>query len=340
MSVVEREGAAYGGYGGVYVHDYRGPMIQTEQSLLQDHRRSSKGSITESGRLSRQGDQEFIPTSMYPVSGGYVVTSGTGMASPIQFDSRSDINAYHVDFRSSDFTTELPRRSSLKKTNEKYNQPPRTIYTPLNNESRLDKSTISHARKPPDLTIVNNTIAPGSQMTYKNVNTHANLKATSSLIESSPQHSVLRRGSEPPRPFARSSANLRNRSFDDLGGHIQPETDIDAVQNPLASRDNRCPNWRGSRREEDRESTRTISRAHLRRDSFGEVVSRRSPSQDSIEMSRTRSSPEAEEEGYRQSHPDTAGETEDIWSFTPSSRLSPSQDSLHRQVSTRVLKLS
>lgn len=361
MGVLEREGAAYGGYGGVYVHDYRGPMIQTDQPLLQDFRRSSKGSLADHGRTSHQEEAEFVQSSAYdPITagGGYGVSPSVGRISPSRIlDSRVDMGHPYppeaprgrLEQASTPVPCDLPRRSSLKKsTVDKYGAPaPRASYVPLNNESRGDRAA-PLPRKPADLTIINNTIASPPQLPYKNINAHANLSASSSLVDTPHlQHSILRRGSEPPRPIGRMSTYLKNRSFDDLGSS-EPSANEEDLEQP-SMRNERRDSWRGtslssicsaaSRRGDEREGARTISRAHLRRDSFGEVVSRRSPSQDSLEMSRTRSSPEVEDGDagvggfHSTAHDMRPGE--DIWSCAASSRHSPSQDSLHRHVSNR-----
>ena len=304
LNILEREGAAYGGYGGMYVHEYGGPMNPTS---LPQERRSSRGSqISDTGRLSRHEDIDEDMVVPY---------SSMGYGPPQPSESAHYPYIYRRDgYDSSD----VQRRSSLKKTTQTSTQSSRNVYTPLNNESRVTRAGTPITRKPADLTIINNTVA-ASQPTYKNVNAHANLSATSSLVEAIPPHqqyNALRRGSEPPRAFIGRSDNIRNRSFDDLGDVEQPYELFD-------SRDSRSSGSRASsRRDDDRESARTISRAHLRRDSFGEVVSsRRSPSQDSLDNSRTRSSPEIEE-GDSCHRPGNI-----VW------KRSPSQDSLPRQVS-------
>ena len=85
---------------------------------------------------------------------------------------------------------------------------------------------------------------------------------------------------------------------------------------------------------EERESSRSISRARLRRDSFGEVVSRRSPSQDSIGVGRGgRTSPMMDRAQYENANRDHYTPAHDTWSVTgPSSRASPSHDSPEHQV--------
>lgn len=198
---------------------------------------------------------------------------------------------------------------------DKYSQVPRNTYTPLNNEDERANFT---SRRPPDLMIINNTMAGPSMIIEKNSDIRANISSSSSL----PRAPVSRRASEPPHLLGAEAYYLRNRSCDDL--------------NPCESEAEYRDEWQRNRREqEDRETARSISRSRLRRDSFGEVVSRRSPSQDSIGLPKGgRGSPLLDRPQLDDlSRGDRYTPAHDTWSVTgPSSRASPTHDSPEHQV--------
>lgn len=348
--LADREGAAYGGYGGVYVHDYGGAMMQKEQSLLQQ-RRASRTSL----QGLRPGGHEFgppledaPPPPLMEYGPAPVLESPALALEGAPPEACLDMYPY--------------RRTSLRQANsDKYSQVPRNLYTPLNNEDNGEKTSSFVGKKNSDIKIINNT-ATYQTLSEKNSNALANIAAGYNISGDGPggyrasqmQHACrsasFRRASEPPRPIGRGSLHARNRSCDDLacsccdapaGPEFLPDPVSCASDAATDSDvDNRDAGSGGRGRWEsgdDRENTRTISRAHLRRDSFGEVVSRRSPSQDSLEQIRTRSPtimlddptppPPPAHDSYGRRSP-----SQDSYSYTVSSRRSGSQDSLDQQV--------
>ena len=202
---------------------------------------------------------------------------------------------------------------------DKYGQVPRNIYTPLNNED--DRANITN-RRPPDLMIINNTMTGPAIIMQKNSNIKANIHPSGSL----PRAPVSRRASEPPQLLGAGAYYLRNRSCDDLNPALPPcDSDSDYREE-----------WQRNRLDqEEREAARSISRSRLRRDSFGEVVSRRSPSQDSIGVSRGgRCSPLLDRQQLDEiNRGDRYTPAHDTWSVTgPSSRASPTHESPDHQV--------
>ena len=233
------------------------------------------------------------------------------------------------------------RRSSLRSSSDKYSQGARNIHTPLNNEDRSDRSLMPGRR--PDLTYINNTSITPSQSLYKNNNALANqsIPPSREVIVMSHHHQASRRASEPPRPLGRGVLYQRGRSFDEfLPNDPLGHEYLDSDENE--SRDGASYRAQLRREAEEREAIRTISRAHLRRDSFGEVTSRRSPSQDSLDFNKSRMSPHIDDlsqpgdydRGYSRHSPG-----QDSWSNTPSSRRTGSQDSIDQQVRTPLFKL-
>ena len=170
----------------------------------------------------------------------------------------------------------------------------------------------------------------------------------------------LRRGSEPPKPnrcediscgcsdnrIPRHILQLQDGE-DGRGMHYEGEEGSGRTWEG-EERDRRAIGWEGEERHwetDDRDGTRTISRAHLRRDSFGEVVSRRSPSQDSLDHAhharsppillddptpRTTPTPPPQSLGGQRSP------SEDSYIFGRHTGRTSSQDSLDQQVCTYV----
>ncbi|XP_042218795.1 uncharacterized protein LOC121863980 isoform X3 [Homarus americanus] len=320
--MLEREGAAYGGYGGVYVHDYGGAMMQKEQNILQQ-RRASRTSLQGLRRYSRDEvdlgpplEDAPPPPIMQEYGGGPLGEPPMGMGVTKPPVSHVDICPY--------------RRTSLRQTNSapKYSQVPRNLYSPLNNEDSGEKLPLMVGKKNSDIKIINNKANNNYQtLAEKNSNALANLAAGYNISGDGPvgyrgtQHqlppqyrpqadqqvtrsiAVLRRGSEPPRPPGRGAMHTRNRSCDDLAcsccevplphdllvDHTSHSTSDAATDSDIDPREMSGSGRTRWETVDERDGTRTISRAHLRRDSFGEVVSRRSPSQDSLEQMRARS---------------------------------------------------
>ncbi|XP_069181046.1 uncharacterized protein [Procambarus clarkii] len=371
--LLEREGAAYGGYGGVYVHDYGGAMMQKEQNILQQ-RRTSRSSLQGLRRYSREEVDLGPPLENAPPPPN------------IQEYGAPPLGDKPLDMPLGDTTCPYRRTSLRQSSGVKYSQVPRNLYTPLNNEDKLP--FLVAAKKPADIKIINNK-SNYQALSEKNNNALASLAAGYNISADGPvgyrvvqqqqqqqqqllrhpqelqrlqqeqlqqpttRMAALRRGSEPPRPPGRGSMHIRNRSCDDLAcsccdvplphdlladhaAHSASDaaTDSDVDPREMGSRSR----WELG---DERDGTRTISRAHLRRDSFGEVVSRRSPSQDSLEQVRMRS-PTIMLDDPTPTPPPMA--THDIMGRrSPSqdsfgygvSRRSESQDSLNRQVSSR-----
>ncbi|KAK8747898.1 hypothetical protein OTU49_016218, partial [Cherax quadricarinatus] len=377
--LLEREGAAYGGYGGVYVHDYGGAMMQKEQNILQQ-RRASRTSLQGMRSYSR-GEVDMgppledapPPPTMMEYGGAPLGEAPTTVGSGMPPASHVDVCPY--------------RRTSLRQSNStKYSQVPRNLYTPLNNEeSGGEKLPLLVGKKNSDLKIINNK-ANYQTLSEKNSNALANLAAGYNIsgdgpvgyrATQQPQHpqtqaqrypqeqqqttriAALRRGSEPPRPPGRGSMHIRNRSCDDLAcsccevplphdllaDHAAHSASDAATDSDVDPRDISAGGRTRWELGDDRDGTRTISRAHLRRDSFGEVVSRRSPSQDSLEQVRTRSPTIMLDDPTPLATPTPPPHTthDMLGRHSPSQdsfgygvcRRSESQDSLDHQVSSR-----
>lgn len=223
--------------------------------------------------------------------------------------------------RGNEFPLKLPLGSTRIDENscqDSYSQVPHNV--PLNN---VDERTNFTARRPPDLTIVNNTMAGPSPGLQKNSNIRANMNPMMGV----PRGPSSRRASEPPHLIGVDAYHMRNRSNDELNPHMQA--------NEIDHEGEYKEDWSRRRDLEERETARSISRSRLRRDSFGEVVSRRSPSQDSLGISRGgRSSPLLDRPQLDDPSRDRYTPAHDTWSVTgPSSRASPTHDSPEHQVS-------
>ena len=155
-------------------------------------------------------------------------------------------------------------------------------------------------------------------------NKDSNMRANILPPPTLPRSSGSRRASEPPHLLGAGSFYVRNQDIPP--GMSVNDTESDYHDYPKIRREN-----------EDRENSRSISRARLRRDSFGEVVSRRSPSQDSIGVGRGgRTSPMIDRSQYEDANRDRYTPAHDTWSVTgPSSRASPHESPEH-QVSVKL----
>ncbi|XP_047740705.1 uncharacterized protein LOC108679805 [Hyalella azteca] len=322
------------GYSSTYCHDYNPGIMQHEMQL----------NSMENPPLPPRMDQPLYPAPQYPP--GVVMSQRVDMESaldrrmsygfgPIEsaVPSMSDEQDYHYnehgiissqrrhDSRRQSRGNEFPllpmgsSRMAEGQCPDNYSQVPRNVYVPLNN---LDDRTNFTARRPPDLTIVNNTMAGAAPTIQKNSNIRANMNLNQRV-------STSRRASEPPHLIGADSYRVRNRSNEELNPRI-PLTEADFEQEYKED-------WTRRRDMEERESSRSISRSRLRRDSFGEVVSRRSPSQDSIGISRgSRSSPLLDRPQLDEPSRDRYTPAHDTWSVTgPSSRASPTHDSPEHQ---------
>ncbi|KAF2366778.1 GPCR family 3 C-terminal protein [Trinorchestia longiramus] len=220
--------------------------------------------------------------------------------------------------RGNEFPLKLPLGANRLDENpcpDNYSQVPRNVYVPLNN---LEERATYQSRRPPDLTIVNNTLSGPASVVQKNSNIRANMNPM-------PRVPSSRRASEPPHLIGADSFRIRNRSNEELNPRI-PTCETDFEQDYKED-------WARRRDIEERETARSISRSRLRRDSFGEVVSRRSPSQDSLGISRgSRSSPLLDRPQLDEPSRDRYTPAHDTWSVTgPSSRASPTHDSPEHQ---------
>ncbi|CAL4079398.1 unnamed protein product, partial [Meganyctiphanes norvegica] len=161
-----------------------------------------------------------------------------------------------------------------------------------------------------DIKIINNkahyqTLCEKKNNALANLALQKSIDAASSLQQGAPppyyigRSNVSRRLSEPPRPLmAPGGMHHNNHSCHDLACTIcEPSSGVESGLEPSgseaatdsdadtreSSQSGRVGSAKWGEVLDDKDSSKTISRANLRRDSFGEVVSsRRSPSQDSI----------------------------------------------------------
>ncbi|XP_066944168.1 uncharacterized protein GABA-B-R2 isoform X2 [Macrobrachium rosenbergii] len=364
----EKENVPFTGYGGVYVHDYGGTMMQKEQNLMQQ-RRASRTSLQGMRRYSRGEIDVGPPLEDAPpppnMTEYMVMPPGEPPDCRVSAKSSSVSGGEVCPYR----------RTSLRHTgSEKYSQVPRNLYTPLNNEESGEKIPLLIGKRNSDIKIINNK-ANYQTLSEKNSNALANISAGYNisgeapppagfqLLQQHPPHhqqqaayaAALRRASEPPKPPGRGSFHAHNRSCDNLActccDGLPPAQDI--LQDPLSCTSDAATDSDVDARDlsiggrgrwdsgDEREGTRTISRARLRRDSFGEVVSRRSPSQESLEHVRV-SSPTIHLDDPTPPPPSTHDLLEgrlspgqDSYPYTHLSRRSGSQDSLDQHESSR-----
>ena len=308
--MVEREGAAYGGYGGVYVHDYGGPLMQNEQKLPND-RRDSRSQFVESGRSSRS-DTSSLPTPTYPIPNNFHPSEQNippDECRPVSMGWSYPLPPQGIPRVSDMYQNPLPYLTA-----DKYTQMHRNIYSPLNNEPTREKLILAPVRKPPDLTVINNTIGE-SVISQKHSNTITNYPGMPPQMDPN----VISNRDIDPRLRGTRVYPSRNISIDNSeprGGRL-----VEERSSRRSSHD-----FDDTRKDDDRDYTRTISRAHLRRDSFGEVASRRSPSHESP-------APESSSASYSDPPPPL----EDSWNPAHHPRRAPSQESLQHQVSVSFM---
>ncbi|XP_068205829.1 uncharacterized protein GABA-B-R2 isoform X3 [Palaemon carinicauda] len=364
----EKENVPFTGYGGVYVHDYGGTMMQKEQNVMQQ-RRASRTSL-QGMRCYGRGEMDVGPPledAPPPPTMAEYMCMGPGELPDCRASAKSSsVSGGEV----------CPyRRTSLRHTgSEKYSQVPRNLYTPLNNEEGGEKIPLLIGKRNSDIKIINNK-ANYQTLSEKNSNALANISAGYNISGEAPppagfqlqqhphQHhqqaayaAALRRASEPPKPPGRGSFHAHNRSCDNLAcsccDGLPPAQDIlpdplsctsdGATDSDVDARDLSIGGGRGRWDSGDeRDGTRTISRARLRRDSFGEVVSRRSPSQESLEHVRV-SSPTITLDDPTPPLPPPhdllegrLSPCQDSYPYTHLSRRSGSQDSLDQHESSR-----